>query len=56
MWYDARPIMFAGLSFTTWGLLIAAIGLGLLIELRFYFLYRRFPERRGNPSKPSFPA
>jgi len=56
MWYDARPIMFAGLSLTTWGLLSAAIGLGLLIELRFYLRHRCLSERRGKTSRPSFLA
>ena len=48
--------MFAGLSFTAWGLLVAAVGLGLLIELRFYITHRRLSERHINPSKPSFPV
>ena len=33
--------MVAGLPLTAWALLIAAVGLGLAIELVFYFKHRR---------------
>jgi hypothetical protein len=41
--------MIAGLHWTAWLLLLAAVGLGLAVELRFYFGHRR--NGSGGPSR-----
>ncbi|MDA2930844.1 hypothetical protein MYX84_13015 [Acidobacteria bacterium AH-259-O06] len=42
--------MVAGLPLTAWALLIAAVGLGLVIELVFYFKHRRRSTSRKSRS------
>ncbi len=44
---------FAGLPWTAWLLWIAAVGLGLVIELIFYFNHRRV--RRQEEPQPGRP-
>ncbi len=39
--FEGRPFMIAGLHWTAWLLLLLSFGIGLTIELVFYFRHRK---------------